>query len=674
MKMNKKAFITIILSLVAVIGQGQTQLSKQVLPSCGLTDTKWRNENTGDWDIAFFEQFAVYDCKFWDYESIKGKGDKYVFTLRNHDDMLLVQADKEKNGKRKIQIGKNKPQPYSSITSQFLPYYPETDASTELIDNAYSRIDTITIVGWLKDMPENERAAGAFEVNYNSIYQNGQTMVCGEIDSIGRFIVKVPVINSHELFLRHGSTSISTVFEAGEKYFLLHDFKTNQKMFMGRNCMLQNMYLKHQDFFGRLAPTMNGGPQHGPYGSYEEFYQDSEAFWSKINHDLDSIVEVHPTLSPKYTTYLRHFWDMIKADKLALAANYLPDHKLPKAALDEIVEKYWRNLPRPYTAYCQEIFSLRISLMQQFMMRNGFDANYAAFKTIVNENDNDNENANIETIKKYLGMIDDFRKRTEGLSNQEEIQKVGQAIEGENQSVLQEMQSILKDEKFQNLVIERSNTLHMDESTAILDSIGADSDMKDFFVGLNTTAMISGSNHSLSPAMMEMTEKRISLPIVFDEIRKLNQKYIDIENKNQQSIQDTGMSLGESLFRKFTEPYKGKMILVDFWGTWCVPCMNALAKSQEEYKRLSKYDIVYMYFANNSPEAKWKDAIEQNQIKGNNVVHFNLEPTEQKAIEQFFQVNAFPSYYLIDKEGNLLPFKVDARDLDALEEVIRKIE
>jgi len=236
------------------------------------------------------------------------------------------------------------------------------------------------------------------------------------------------------------------------------------------------------------------------------------------------------------------------------------------------------------------------------------------------------------------------------------------------------MQSLMADTKMKDLITERNFAVSMDYPTAILDSIGADRDMKDFFVGLNATAAISGSNHSLSPAMMEMAEKRISLPIVKDGLRELNQKYLDIENKNQQSIQSSGMSLGESLFRQFAEPYKGKIILVDFWGTWCVPCMQALAKSQEEYQRLSPYDIVYMYFANNSPEAKWKDAIEQNQIKGDNVVHFNLEPTEQKAIEQYFQVNSFPSYYLIDKEGSLLPFKVDARNLDALEEVIKRIQ
>lgn len=656
--------------ICSVFCYGQMTLSL----SCGLNDTKWRNDITGDWDIGFFETFAVYDCKFWQYESVSEKGDKYDIALRHQNDLLIVKVGKAKNGKRDIQIGQEKPQSYSMITSRYLPYYPQSDKSTALIDNGYNRIDTITIVGWLKDMPESERAVGAFDILYNNIFQNGQTSVSGEIDSIGRFIVKVPVINSHELFLRHGSTSISTVFEAGETYFLLHDFKNNQQMFMGRNSMLQNMYLAHQDFFGRIAPYMTGGPQHGPYSSFEEFYKDSEQFWTKMNSDLDSLIKEHPTLSPKYTNYQRHFWDVIKAERLAQAGNNLPDHKLPKAALDEIVEKYWKHLPRPYTAYCGEIFGLRIHLLQEFMMRSGFDATSATFKSIVNDRDLDIPASHRETIGKYLSMIDDFRQKTEGLSDQEEIQTIAQDFQTANQSIMQEMQSLMADAKMKDLITERNFAVSMDYPTAILDSLGADRDMKDFFVGLNTTAMISGSNHSLSPALMEMAEERISLSIVKEGIRQLNQKYLDIENKNQQSIQSSGMSLGESLFRQFAEPYKGKIILVDFWGTWCVPCMQALAKSQEEYQRLSPYDIVYMYFANNSPEAKWKDAIEQNQIKGDNVVHFNLEPTEQKAIEQYFQVNSFPSYYLIDKEGSLLPFKVDARNLDALEEVIKRIQ
>ena len=640
------------------------------MSSSSLNDTKWRNENTGDWDIGFFENFAVYDCQFWNYESINGNGDKYEIKLRNDEDLLVIKVDKEKNGKRNIQIGQSKPQLYSNITGRHIPYYPKTDVDTALIDNGYSRIDTVTIVGWLKDMPEKERSEGVFAIYLNNIYQNGQASVYGEIDSIGRFTVKVPVINSHELFLRHGSTYISTVFEAGETYFLLCDFKTGQEMFMGKNSMLQNMYLTHQELFGRIAPTMNGSPSHAPYSNYDEFYKDSETFWGKMESDLDNIIHEHPTLSPKYINYTRHYWNMIKAQNLAQASNYLPNHRLPEVALNEIVEKYWRHLPRPYTAYCGPIFSLRISLLQQFMAKNGFDPNYITFQSIANDENLDISASQRETIKKYTGVIDEFRQKTEGLSDQDEIQKIAQAIQTEHQSDMQEMQTMLKDERLQNLINEKSYLLQLDYATHILDSIGSDRDMKDFFVGLDATSLISGNNHSLSPAMMEIAEKRISLPVVKDGVREMNQKFLDIESKNLQSVQSTGMSRGEALFHKLVEPYKGKIILVDFWGTWCVPCLQALSKSQEEYQRLSKYDIVYMYFANKSPEAKWKDVIEQYQLKGNNVVHFNLEPEEENAIEQYFQVTAFPSYFLISQEGRLLPYKVDARKLDALEEII----
>ena len=73
------------------------------MSSSSLNDTKWRNENTGDWEIGFFENFAVYDCKFWNYENIDGKGDKFEIKLRNEGDLIVINIDKEKNGKRIIQ-------------------------------------------------------------------------------------------------------------------------------------------------------------------------------------------------------------------------------------------------------------------------------------------------------------------------------------------------------------------------------------------------------------------------------------------------------------------------------------------------------------------------------------------------------------------------------------------
>ena len=86
---------------------------------------------------------------------------------------------------------------------------------------------------------------------------------------------------------------------------------------------------------------------------------------------------------------------------------------------------------------------------------------------------------------------------------------------------------------------------------------------------------------------MEMAEKRISLSVVKDALRVLNQKYLDIENRNQQSIQSSGMSLGESLFRQFTEPYFNFAV----WKECPYELLNNLT-----FKKLRKDEEKYQFF------------------------------------------------------------------------------
>ncbi len=134
-----------------------------------------------------------------------------------------------------------------------------------------------------------------------------------------------------------------------------------------------------------------------------------------------------------------------------------------------------------------------------------------------------------------------------------------------------------------------------------------------------------------------------------------------------------GMTDGEQILRKILEPFRGKMVLIDVWGTWCSPCKAALAHSQEEYERLKPYDMVYVYLANGSSDESWKNVIKQYNVQGDNVVHYNLPHDQQQAVENFLKVKSFPSYRLIDTEGHLLDVNADPRNLDALERVIRQV-
>jgi hypothetical protein len=55
------------------------------------------------------------------------------------------------------------------------------------------------------------------------------------------------------------------------------------------------------------------------------------------------------------------------------------------------------------------------------------------------------------------------------------------------------------------------------------------------------------------------------------------------------------------------------------------------------------------------------------------VVHYNLPAEQQTAIEHFLGVNSFPTYKLIDRDGNILDVNADPRELNALENLLKTI-
>ena len=134
-----------------------------------------------------------------------------------------------------------------------------------------------------------------------------------------------------------------------------------------------------------------------------------------------------------------------------------------------------------------------------------------------------------------------------------------------------------------------------------------------------------------------------------------------------------GMSDGEKILRKLIEPYQGKLIYVDIWGTWCAPCRENLKESWRVREALKDYDIIYLFLANKSSDEAWKSVISEYNLTGPNCVHYNLPADQQSAIERYIGVNGYPTYKLIDKQGVIHPLNWQHADnLNTLIETINK--
>lgn len=156
-------------------------------------------------------------------------------------------------------------------------------------------------------------------------------------------------------------------------------------------------------------------------------------------------------------------------------------------------------------------------------------------------------------------------------------------------------------------------------------------------------------------------------------VKETKRQYVDATSLRP-STDVEGMSDGEKILRKLIEPYQGKIIYVDIWGTWCTPCRKNLKESWKVKEALKDYDIVYLYLANRSSDEAWKSVISEYNLTGPNCVHYNLPTDQQSAIEHYVGVNGYPTYKLIDKQGNIHPLDWQhANDINSLIDTIDKL-
>jgi thiol-disulfide isomerase/thioredoxin len=214
----------------------------------------------------------------------------------------------------------------------------------------------------------------------------------------------------------------------------------------------------------------------------------------------------------------------------------------------------------------------------------------------------------------------------------------------------------------------------------MLDSLKADALGRDMILSRRAYNEIDHQRASLLPEALDTLRAWIKHPYAIELVEKQNDHYLAIENrefdklvlKSSDNLKD--LSEGEALLKKILEPFKGKFVLLDVWGTWCAPCKDALSHSTEEYARLKDYDIEFLYLANNSPQESWENVIKEYNVSGDNVAHYNLPEEQQAAIERYLDIHSFPTYKLFDRNGNLYDIKVDARDLDGLTRLLEQMK
>lgn len=91
---------------------------------------------------------------------------------------------------------------------------------------------------------------------------------------------------------------------------------------------------------------------------------------------------------------------------------------------------------------------------------------------------------------------------------------------------------------------------------------------------------------------------------------------------------------------------KGKVVVLDFWGTWCGPCVASVPELRSLYKRYSKEpSFMLIGISSDFDEQVWRQFTEKNQM-----VWPQYRDKDRK-IQNAFNIRAYPTYIVIDHEG-----------------------
>jgi len=107
--------------------------------------------------------------------------------------------------------------------------------------------------------------------------------------------------------------------------------------------------------------------------------------------------------------------------------------------------------------------------------------------------------------------------------------------------------------------------------------------------------------------------------------------------------------------------FKGKVVFLNFWGTWCQYCLEEMPSIQRMYNQLKNKDFeILAVNVNDTPAAAGQ------YIKQKNYTFPVLMDLEYKA-SQVYGIRGFPTTYLVDKRGKLIGKLVGSREWDSPE-------
>lgn len=648
----------IILAIIA-LAASLTLQSQTPTPTTLLGN--WSNPETQEWEYGFFEHFAIYQNDFWEYESLRVKG--------KHTEVVLKQGDKRHALKIALSpkvdslctLTPAKGKKIALVRYTHQPDYMQPD-HRPFVDNGFQR-DSVTVIGYLR----NTKRTLPFLVSVHNILSSESENFPAKIDSCGRFRITVPILNTSELFLdwQEGGILFSTVAEPGETLFIYHDYKGQDTRFMGNNARI------HQEMKSLADPHYRWYKAASYRDNLEHhlFMKQHQEAYRTAREKLVRYIAAHPMVSDRFREFTRTTLLFSHASQIMQRR-----FKLSRSRKE--------RLPETYIAYADSLYTL---IDEPYSLSSDISSFLRDYFDYYNEEEASNTiMASIEALR-YLDQqgryaltvqqktdLKDYEKlmdlsydlHSQGLDSTAIAQKAEPYKEGTLRAVeLLKSDTLLQffNKEKDRLIPQLIELKSMNNELLFLNLLSISPLMKEIVVTQIYREHLYQIQKPLCEQAISQFNQWVTNPSFKEEILSTQAYYENLAKQtlsHTESIRNNDLLKDETnpaeILRKLIEPHKGKVIYIDFWGTWCGPCKEEMKQMPPIKKAMEGKEVIFMYLANRSPEDSWKNVIKENQLTGPQIVHYSLPSKQQELLEQHLGINSFPSYRLVNKQGKLI--------------------
>jgi peroxiredoxin len=107
---------------------------------------------------------------------------------------------------------------------------------------------------------------------------------------------------------------------------------------------------------------------------------------------------------------------------------------------------------------------------------------------------------------------------------------------------------------------------------------------------------------------------------------------------------------------------KGKVVLLDFWASWCGPCRQNNRKMLPVYKQYKDKGLEVYAVSIDANKRAWENAVQQDKMAWLQVIDVKAERGNE--LTQTWNLQYIPSTFLIDKDGRIVSSGPEKEELE----------